>query len=124
MRDRIIKIGSRLDMGQILAGIRKKGMQFSLLYRFFSPASGMLPDLHALISSLEGVMEKVEPQFLRIGMELRLYADAKHLSDLTVDVAKSIGGTERSKISSAALTDLPNSPWQICRDTATKSAAV
>ncbi|MGE0086018.1 MAG: hypothetical protein AB7S75_16540 [Desulfococcaceae bacterium] len=95
MLNRIIEIGKRLDMGQILAGIRNKGMRFPLIYRFFSPVSGMLPDLCELILSLEGVMEKVEPQFLRIGMELQsLYADAERLSEITVDAAKSIGCTE------------------------------
>ncbi len=92
MLNRIIEISKNADMGKILTGIRNKGMRFPLLYRFFSPAYGILPDLCALIRSLEGVMEKVEPQFLRIGMELQsLYADAEHLSDLTVNAAKSIG---------------------------------
>ena len=90
-----MEMGRRLDMGQIFTGIRKKGMQFPLVYRFFSPAAGILPDLCTVIRSLEGVMEKVEPQFLRIGRELQaLYADAEHLSDLTVDAAKSIGCAE------------------------------
>ncbi|MEE4357098.1 MAG: methyl-accepting chemotaxis protein [Desulfococcaceae bacterium] len=92
MHRRIPNMGKILQTEKIRPFISRLGMKIPFLHRFFSPTYRIRQDLHSLIPSLEGVMEKAEPDFLRIGRELQsMYKDAGHLTERMTAAAGNIG---------------------------------